>query len=351
MKPFIKCKINYFYSPHLSQIYTGFDLLKQRGIIDLTWVKAKTNIDTTKPLLKVEVNNKYDVIFDTLDGMNWIDGSIEDNLKYFKNKIQADFYFKRSFDQNIVKYSPDNCRVYPLGFNYCISENCYLKNVNIKIKEYIENIKIIRIILKRGERKLLANDYEYYPIPNKITKVLFLTRLWDPSLVVDDRLKKEREDINHHRIDCIRACKREYKDIFTGGIPDNSFSRKNATDLIALFSVTNKESYIDIVKGHNICITDTGLHNSVGWKFGEYVAASRAIISENMCYEQPGSFRNGINFLEYKNCDELIEKINYLIERKAVLLEMMKSNYEYYNNYLRPDMLVLNALLTIASDF
>ena len=50
-----------------------------------------------KPILKVRINDKYDVIYDTLDGLNWIKASIENNLDYFKNNIKADFYFKRSF--------------------------------------------------------------------------------------------------------------------------------------------------------------------------------------------------------------------------------------------------------------
>lgn len=73
-----------YYTPsrHLNQIYDGFEKLRKLGIIDISL--KKTDVNETKPLLKVVLDNKYTVIYDTLDGMNWIDAPIEENLQYFK---------------------------------------------------------------------------------------------------------------------------------------------------------------------------------------------------------------------------------------------------------------------------
>ena len=59
-----------------------------------------------------------------------------------------------------------------------------------------------------------------------------------------------------------------------------SYAKKNYSSLAMPESYTNKESYLRAVKDHSICITTTGLHNWIGWKLGEYVAASRAIVTE-----------------------------------------------------------------------
>lgn len=43
-----------------------------------------------------------------------------------------------------------------------------------------------------------------------------------------------------------------------------------------------------MVKESDICITTTGLHRSIGWKFAEYIAASKAIVTEKLNYS-PGT--------------------------------------------------------------
>ncbi len=66
------CKIEYFPSPHLNQIYEGFNMLEKQGIIKIKLVKPK-NFNKKKPILRVQLNNKLNLIYDTLDGFNWKD--------------------------------------------------------------------------------------------------------------------------------------------------------------------------------------------------------------------------------------------------------------------------------------
>ena len=61
--------------------------------------------------------------------------------------------------------------------------------------------------------------------------------------------------------------------------------------------------FLNIVKSSDICIATTGLHKSIGWKFGEYIAASRAIITEPLYYEIPGELKRGSNYLEFRNVE------------------------------------------------
>jgi len=344
MKPLFKCELNYFPSPHLSQIYDGFEKLRKIGIINISLKPVSGN--QIKPLLNVVVDKKYNVIYDTLDGLNWINGSIEDNLNHFKKNIKADFYFKRSYSKQILDYAPLNCKTYPLGLNFGFKpEGKYPSSLQQIFKDLVKDNFIVSKYYKKTS--FYSRDFEYYPIPAKENKVLFLARLWNPNDVSLEHLKTERELINKNRIDCIKICQKEFGNIFVGGLQNDNYSILNSKDLILPSSMTKREFFLNTIKEYNICIATTGLHNSIGWKFGEYVAASRAIISEPLKYELPGDFKNNKNYLNYTNEYELLEKIHKLLKNKDILFEMMISNFHYYNNYLRPDKLILNTLLKI----
>ncbi|MDR3562497.1 MAG: hypothetical protein P4N59_13835, partial [Negativicutes bacterium] len=51
------------------------------------------------------------------------------------------------------------------------------------------------------------------------------------------------------------------------------------------------------------------------------------------------------NYLEFSTADECVEKVTLLMENKEKRNAMMQDNFIYYNNYLRPDMLVWNTLM------
>ena len=127
----------------------------------------------------------------------------------------------------------------------------------------------------------------------------------------------------------------------------DNFSIQHAKDLLLPFPLTKKENFLKIMRECNICIATTGLHNSIGWKFGEYIAASRAIVSEPLRYQLPGDFNKGENFLEFTNDSELVNCIRILQEDKEKVFDMMKSNFMYYNNYVQPDKMILNTLLKV----
>lgn len=347
MKPLFKLELNTFPSVHLSQIYDGLAKLRKLGIVEIIY-KPKS-CDATKPLLTVKINNKYTAIYDALDGFNWISGSIEQNLNYFRDNTNADFYFKRSYSKQLLEYAPQNCKVYPLGLNYpFLPENRFDRGLKETLKYFIKSNYLFSKY--SGEKPLYSKDFEYYPIPNKENKVLFITQLWNPDDVSSSHLQRERNLINRNRINCIKACKREFGRSFFGGLKKDSFSVQHSKDLIIPDALTKKENYLAAIKDHNICIATTGLHSSIGWKFGEYVAASRAILTEPLNYDVPGSFHVDKNYSVFNNEDELLNKIQHLIDNKDVLFEMMNRNFHYYNSHLRSDLLVLNTLLTINQD-
>jgi hypothetical protein len=113
--------------------------------------------------------------------------------------------------------------------------------------------------------------------------ILFLAKLWDPDapeLQMDrmsdgTALRDQRIALNEFRVSCIRECRRRFPKTFIGGVTPENFSRKRAPDLVAPASLTRKAGYIEKMKECAIGVATTGLHESIGWKLAEYVAASR----------------------------------------------------------------------------
>lgn len=336
-KPVFHCEIEFHPIPHLDQIYDGFWKLKQKGIIDL--VSKRVPLKNGKPVIKVIVDHKYTLLYDTLDGLNWTDGNLDENLDYFKSNINCDLYFKRSFDPLIQDYL-DNGSIHPLGLNFPFY---YDGDYPFTMKERI--MSIVKKGIMKNAFKLEA--YEYPPIINKEDKILFLCGLWDPDEVKSPELKMQRESINEDRITFVRACKSEFGPQFTGGIQISEYSQKIAKDILVPTEITNKRNFLSSIKSHNICIATSGLHNSIGWKFAEYIAASRAIISEPLHYKVPGDFDIGKNYLSFESPRELISNIHSLLNDKEKMQSMMLENYNYYNNYVDSEILILNTLMKL----
>lgn len=317
---------------HSQQITTGFLMLKEKGwdveIIDISG--NENNPFSGMPVIQAEYKGKK-IIYDVWDGYQDQQG-IQAGLNW------ADFYFKRSFsaEKNAAFFPEDQYKIFPLGFNYhmtykgCPSTDPGWKNL---IKKLI------------GRYFVPATFEGSAAAPKGDPKIIFFTRLWDekePGLNAD--LQEERKIINQARIEIIRALKQQYGAMFIGGLNDTPLSQAMAPDLIMPNTYTNRNKYIALLHSCDICIGSMGLHESIGWKTGEYVAAAKAIVHDPFRYSVPGDFLPGKNYLEYRTAEECITAVQKLVEDPQLLLSMKTANQEYYRNYLKPDVLIANTL-------
>jgi len=347
-----KCEIPFFpYSHHLDQLYTGLEMLRKQKIVDVIYTSDIQPYNKIN-IIKARINNKFDVIYDLFDGTDWLLGeSDEKNKKFFIEFLKSDFYFKRSYNSTFHDKISDFTKVLPFGFNYPINLKHTLKHRIIKEFKELIDYPVFHKYFNFNTHSIEPKEFEHLPIPNVENKIIFYVRLWDPSgqseKLESKEIKEERELINLTRVNCIKACKKEFGELFSGGVQDISFSRKYCPELIVPRYVTNRRTYLKAVSESNICVATTGLHGSTGWKFGEYIAASRAIITEPLNFEVPGNFSEDKNYLKFTNENELVKNISCLIQNPSKLKEMMFENFCYYNSYLRPDILVLNTFLKI----
>ena len=167
-----------------------------------------------------------------------------------------------------------------------------------------------------------------------------MTRLWSDKQTTS----KNIDEVNSMRIDIVKALQKEYPNNSITGIYDSELARTLCPELILPDKITKRDSYLETMKVSDICIGSTGLHGSIGWKTGEYIAASRAIINEAFCYEVTGDFEIGKNYLAFQSVDECITHVDKLFNNSNMVYEMKQNNRNYYLNYLRPDIQVANSL-------
>jgi hypothetical protein len=97
-------------SEHLTQLYTGFGMLRQAGLVDLRIQRDAGSFVpgvSAPSILTVEVEDRR-IVYDLADGPS-----------YFEQPLEAcDSYFKRSYDPARADAHPLGDKVYPLGLNY-----------------------------------------------------------------------------------------------------------------------------------------------------------------------------------------------------------------------------------------
>ena len=341
-------------SPHLQQLYTGFSMLHSQGRIRL----KQTIVDSPRALharsdqhlnhaghahLDVVLDGSVRLHFDTHDAMELAEVALDD----------CDIYFKRSYCSKFVgKLAPAlRQKVFPLGLNYNVYPDSY------DLLGAVRGIMLGDGIARSLKRALDTENYFGYvprlrdlearPENSPEPRILFLARAHSPEGNPDLAAEKseERREINETRAKCIRLLRKRFGDRFTGGFESSSFANEKYPDLVVRNqTLTSKRNYLSLMKRHHVCIATNGLHGSNGWKLAEYVSCSKAILSEPLRFEVPGTFAPDRNYLEFSTPEECIERAEEAMLNDKVRMRLMENNAEYYQAHLRPDKLVLNAL-------
>ncbi len=319
-------------TPHLCSVLTGFLLLEKQGKLHL---KINTAAEMPSPAVMEAVVGGKRLAYDMKDGYNFrSNAGIEEYLK------TCDFYFKRSFSDELNhRLFPNRTdKIYRWGFNYlatCEENYYYNHNPEKRLSDAIN--------LFRGRKPIRYFSYRRFEAaPNKKDeqKILFMTRLWSEK----QTSSKNLNEVNAMRIGIVKALRKEYPNNSVAGIYRSELAKKLCPELILPDSLTKREKYIETMKASDICIGSTGLHNSISWKTGEYIAASRAIVNERFCYEVTGDFEIGKNYLDFDSVDRCMTHVGELFGNPDAVSEMKRNNHDYYLNYLRPDVQVANSL-------
>jgi hypothetical protein len=265
-----------------------------------------------------------------------------------------DFYFKRSLDEIELK---SHHNVFPLNFQVNFSKKPFklMSKMDLPLLinkgsliELIRAVDVFGILTNDSHRSIHINNFKRET--NSNGKVIFMTRLWDPSRNEDQEEKERRIIQNDFRINACRIIKKVFPDSMVGVYPDD-FAVKMASDVLLDLSVTKKKNYLNILSQFDIAIADDGLKDTPGWKIGEYIMSGKAIITTplNVVIE---------DFYENTNYLSTTERDNYLILPDLVqkLLknnfyqEIQNNNTKWYERHLSPDSYVSNIFSKIKID-
>lgn len=329
---------------HISQIATGFHMLKKQGwpieIVDKTGDRENPFYDL--PVACAQYRGKK-ILYDLWDGY-------QNPVDMRKCLEWADVYFKRSFsaEKNRELFPEFQNKIFPLGFNYHVTyPTCPVNEPKLK--------SLLKPLMgKAPEPYFVPRVFEGKPrktAPQDV-KILFQAQLWDhrdPDL--SPEMAQECAYINETRIAIVRALKEHYAGQFFGGLRDSALAREMAPELIQSEKYTERRKYLKLVHSCDICIGSMGLHESIGWKTAEYIAAAKAIVNETFHYSVTGEFEEGKNCLFFSTAEECIEAVRTLVEDPEKRYAMEAANEAYYQNYLRPDVLVKRTLELVEKKF
>lgn len=343
-------------SPHLQQLYTGLVCLHDQGRIRLSQRPRTSAIryasdashlrDAGHAHLDLILERRLRLHFDTHDAADIALGELDD----------CDFYFKRSYSTEQVQRLPLRlaAKMRRLGLNYRV------------LPDRVDGFAVRRALQRpdpagspsRARMLLEALDHRNRlafrprlslmrgePAPRQEPRALFLVAAYDPGAPglgaheIEDRIR-----INESRALCIRLLKAELGDRFTGGFAPTRFTQSRYPDLVAPLEWVYQQRYLEAVRTHPVCIATTGLHRSIGWKLAEYVAFARAIVSEPLAFEVPGDLSAGDHYLESGTPEDCVRAAVKLMQDAGLREHLMRANAAYYEGWLKPDTLVMNAL-------
>jgi len=327
-------------SLHGCQIITGFLRLRQQGqaVETVNRSKDRSNPFYGLPVVLAEYRGQR-IIYDLWDGYQ-----DPDDMK--KGLEMGDFYFKRSFSpvKNESLFAEYSEKIHPLGFNYHVTHR------ENPVGEPWWKAALKPLMGRTPDRRFTTEVFEGTAVktPQKDVKILFLAGLWDDNdPTLSPELNAERTRINEMRIEIIRTLRQCRGPQFIGGLNDTALSRRLAPELIVPAQYTERRKYLSLMHTCDICIGSMGLHESIGWKTGEYVAAAKAIVNERFHYEVPGNFTPGVHYLSFTTAAECIENVQRLADSPEALYAMKQANEAYYQNYLKPEALVKNTLTVV----
>jgi hypothetical protein len=329
---------------HTSQFFSGLYKLQDEGLVK---VSLKGGNHSRLSVIRCKVNGT-NVFIDLNDHANIDEKAYENNA----------FYFKRML---LTKDVATHLKLHPYGLNYpvyykhdrSITRSLYSKDFKKILNTVVRSTSLLAntFNINLGHHTANVHHFEYPPTDAKDASVIFSARLWVPEKPKPQEKQQQRRFINEQRIAIVREGRKRLGDKFVGGIDIDDYAKQTAPDaLVPNVDFSHKRTYLQALKNASIGIATAGLEDSIGFKFAEYIAMSKAIVTTPIDqFALPGNFSEGNNYVSFNHqAADCIDKCIQLLNDKQLLQQVMHNNYQYYQQYLRPDKLVWNILKTVA---
>lgn len=339
---------------HLIQVLAGFDALRRAGQIRLRIERLRPDDPARLPynMLEAILPDGRRLIYDMNDGYRNLLVQDEDPAAFYDGLLaRCDLLFKRSFSaaENARLCAPEKMRRTPP--NFLVTRRGNPAHRPVPCDPRTEKVKkLIRMLpgSQYWNGHVLEEHFFDPPHVSERPRILFMARLWDPAGdfpgQLTEAMRQERDEINRGRAACIRLLRQEFGTQFYGGVAPSAFVMREYAD-VALDApkLARKNEYLAFMKQFDIPIATMGLHGSTGWKFAEYLAASKAVVSETLRYESAGGLCAGTHYLAFDDPDGCVRQVRRLLDADA-RVQIMQQNHAYAERYLRCDAFVRTTL-------
>lgn len=345
---------------HVWQIYTGLGLLSLRGAIDLRVMPAAAGPGlaslarySPRDLMgaAVVLNERCKVYFDMRDDVGLDEAVV----------AECDLYFKRSYRQaDIPQRWHDKVRPWGLNTEVHLDARDWSRLARPRPPRPAWIPRLMHRWNATVPTPALAVDRTTFCLPTDAMlrcdppvqiapRVLYMTRAWDP----DDSggwtlLPQQRAQwlaMNHMRAEIIVKLRAELGPAFTGGLERSPYAvRHHGAAVLEDAALSKKLHYLRTLRQHPICVTSIGLHDSNGWKLAEYLAMSRAIVTERLRFHVPHGLTAGTHYLDYVDAQGCVDRVLQLVGDAPLRTRLMKAAQAWYAEHGAPDRVMAHAL-------
>jgi hypothetical protein len=184
--------------------------------------------------------------------------------------------------------------------------------------------------------------FEREPQRSDEPRILFQTRLWPDEQCQPD----SPAEVNGLRAELVRVLRQKVGPYLVGGLMPTPLARAQYPDLITRES-TRQRDYARLLSTCAIGVYSRGLHHSLAFKLGEYLAGSMALVSEPLRNQVAQPLVEGENVHTFKTAEEGAELCEALVKDRDRLYAMRRQNHQYYLQNTRPAALVERALTQV----
>jgi hypothetical protein len=322
---------------HLALLHAGLLELAAQGKIALRFraparTEASLSQDSHTQLIARRAGKTRRIGVDLYDRANvWA----EDLLR------SSDVYFKRSYWPAAVAERAESNRILPLGLNYAGRH----PQTPWAPARAVGGRLLAAFWKNRGQWRRELDRFRQFAASPVIpafernadvpaeSAIIFQPRLWEPGST-DDNV----EEINRLRVEIVRLLKKHLGRRFAGGLVPTPYAKAVAPDLVSGSPVSRPE-YVRFSLRFAIGINSRGLHHSIPFKMGEYLAGSFCILSDPMRNELPQPLREGREYLLYRTAEECAAVCERLLQNPGEVKERRRAAWLYYNESVRPERL------------
>jgi hypothetical protein len=347
----------YPHSEHVSQIYAGFYALRESGSVTVRQAFDPAELRRRLAGTAIDCKSFDDSLHGLLvgiDGAGLVFFDVRDSGTYRREILdEVAVYAKRSFHCGAP--GPNARRAVALGVNYPVYLDRATGPELVKALRQLDKSRssvkrfcysLARLVPSLGRALDLPVVGSLAALPDRPVppRAIFLARTWDPA-EVPGLPCRDVDELNDMRAACIRLLRKRFGGRFFGGLARSAHALARYPDCVVdADTSTRRRDYLQRLRGYSICVATTGLLDSIGWKFAEYLAFGKAIVCEPMKFELPGPIAAGRNFLEFTTPEACAARVGELLEDGAARERMMADNAAYFAEFGAPGAVVARVL-------